>query len=437
MRRINPHSIRSILIGMAIILATLVFAVPVRAGGDGSEGDKDHPKEKPHQCKVLPCPVCHKQKPAVVTYSGRAIAVNLTNLHMGPPRIVIGDTGCLPKKGGMLHVSVQDTNVDNGLIIRVADSDTHGVDNEARAEVDIEGFDITLVTTNNVNHRLVIDSIQVDASATCTSNGVVLTGGIEIPNLTLDGTNITVTGEANQVLTFDDFTLVFNEQSSGATATTGFATIAAIHIIVNGCMQGVIGYVHADISCTGMNVPGPTDCSADWITGGGWIRTSGGAKANFGVGGGIRNGAFWGHLNYIDHGTGMHVKGKKVTNYVVVDEVTRAIDYTVTINKKPGTAHVMVADNGEPGRNDTFSIELSTGYSQSGTLGGTICTTTSAKGKKSVKHCSCDNNGGGGGEDDDDDDNDHGGGGGDHDGCKNAGGGNIQLHKPKCDNSQG
>ena len=87
----------------------------------------------------------------------------------------------------MLHASVQDTNVDNGLLLRVADSDTHGIDNEARAEVDLEGFDITLVTTNNVNHRLVIDSLQVDASATCTSNGVVLTGGIEIPTLPSTG----------------------------------------------------------------------------------------------------------------------------------------------------------------------------------------------------------------------------------------------------------
>jgi hypothetical protein len=337
--------------------------------------------------------VCGKGKPtntvAAVSYSGQATAVNLTNLHVGPPFILIADTGELSPTGGTLHASVAITNVVDGPLITLADADTVGADNEARSEVNIEGFDISLLTTNNVRHRLTFSALQAEVSAACSSTGVVLRGGIQIDGLTLDGTPVTVTGEVGQTLTFDEFSIVFNEQSSGQTLTNGYGTIAAIHIIVNDCMHGYVGFVHADIECTGTTPPPVTNCP-DFVTGGGWIVTTSGDKANFGVGGGIRKGDFWGHLNYIDHGTGLHVKGKTVTGYTVLDAVTRQIDYEVTIDGAAGTARVIVADIDEPGRDDTFSIELSNGYSQSGTLGG-----------------------------------------------EGHGGGNIQLHKGKCNEGNG
>jgi hypothetical protein len=117
--------------------------------------------------------------------------------------------------------------------------------------------------------------------------------------------------------------------------------------------------------------PASTPC--DFVTGGGWITgTPSGAKANFGVAGGIKNGAFWGHLNYIDHGNGMHVKHTAVTGYALdpSDPDCRIIDYNVTIDGQPGTARVRVCDKGEPGRNDIFEIHLSNGYFAGGDLGG-------------------------------------------------------------------
>src|SRR5213594_4989480 len=56
----------------------------------------------------------------------------------------------------------------------------------------------------------------------------------------------------------------------------------------------------------------------DFVTGGGFIFcTPSGAMANFGVGGGVKNGAFWGHLEYNDHSTSppMQVHGTGVTGY--------------------------------------------------------------------------------------------------------------------------
>ena len=112
----------------------------------------------------------------------------------------------------------------------------------------------------------------------------------------------------------------------------------------------------------------------DFVTGGGFIVGSGtsdlaaGAKANFAVGGGVKNGAFWGHLEYNDHSTSppMQVHGTSVTGYFLGTNPNgngRIITGTARINGTDGfTYMVEVTDNGEPGRGiDEFSITLSNG----------------------------------------------------------------------------
>ena len=60
----------------------------------------------------------------------------------------------------------------------------------------------------------------------------------------------------------------------------------------------------------------------DFMTGGGFIIHNG-AKANFGVGGGCKNGSpTWGHLEYIDHGTGLNVHWTRITGYFEEDKST-------------------------------------------------------------------------------------------------------------------
>ncbi|MEO6183029.1 MAG: post-COAP-1 domain-containing protein, partial [Verrucomicrobiota bacterium] len=84
------------------------------------------------------------------------------------------------------------------------------------------------------------------------------------------------------------------------------------------------------IECPVPGVP-PSRCD-DRVTGGGWILTAAGEKGNFGVHGGIQNGRLWGGLNYIDHGTGMHVRSSVITNYERIDALTRRMTYNVTID---------------------------------------------------------------------------------------------------------
>ena len=134
-----------------------------------------------------------------------------------------------------------------------------------------------------------------------------------------------------------------------------------------GLADVIIASAHADITCAG-----PPPCSgSDFVTGGGWIPSPSGSKANFAVAGGIKNGAFWGHLEYIDHGNGPRVKGTGVTAYTVTGATTRHIEGTADIDGMPGTYTADVTDADEPGRNsDTFSLTLSTGYVASAFLSG-------------------------------------------------------------------
>jgi len=144
-----------------------------------------------------------------------------------------------------------------------------------------------------------------------------------------------------------------------------------------GSVTAEIGYPSTLSLAPSANAACP-GCS-DFVTGGGWIVASDGAKANFGVHGGLRDGRFWGHLEYNDHGSAppMTVKSTSITSYQALSATTREIDGTAEVNGEAGfTFQVIVSDNdsgGEgPGPNhaDQFSITVSNGYTASGHLGG-------------------------------------------------------------------
>lgn len=213
---------------------------------------------------------------------------------------------------------------------------------------------------------------------------------------------------------------VYWQVGSQATIGTGTAfqgnILAGTAIVFSGVGSSLVGraLAKAEVTMTGTDVslgscggavpPPPPSCKAsgDRVTGGGWIRGPSGAKANFGVTGGIniRKNEFRGHLEYADHGSRLKVKSTGVTAYIVLDAVTRRIAGTAKMNGLAGfTYQVDVSDNGEPGRNDVFAIRLWNGsgtlvYSASGTLQGGNIQLHKAHGR------ACDNDR----HDDDDDD---------------------------------
>src|SRR5262245_60639714 len=58
----------------------------------------------------------------------------------------------------------------------------------------------------------------------------------------------------------------------------------------------------------------PSPC--DFTTSGGFVVTDSLVMANFGAHGGCKKGAFWGHVNYVDHASDYHVDSTKITGYL-------------------------------------------------------------------------------------------------------------------------
>ncbi len=185
--------------------------------------------------------------------------------------------------------------------------------------------------------------------------------------LTIDGQQIAVTGAPNQRIDLPVGYVIINEQTRESSKHYGSLTVNALHVVIPGVADVVIASAHADIACSAK----PVCQGGDFVTGGGWIITPSGSRANFAVAGGLKNGSLWGHLHYIDHGTNLKVKGTGVTAYVVTGPTSRHIEGTCEINGVPGTYAVDVADEGEPGRGrDLFRITLSTGYTAGNALAG-------------------------------------------------------------------
>jgi hypothetical protein len=298
------------------------------------------------------------------SYSGRATVVQATVLGLSTTLV---DAGPLPPSGGAAEASLLNASVPGLLTAEVLHATTVAQGNTSQSEASVAELTLT-VGGNSISAGL----LEARATAMCTDGGATASGSSDIATPSVNGQAIAISGAPNQTVVLPNGRVIINEQTS---AGTGDITVNALHIIVDGLADVIISSAHADITCQAG--PPPPGCSGgDFVTGGGWITgTPSGAKGNFGVAGGIKQGALWGHLNYIDHGpNGPRVRGTGVTAYKVVSTTSRHIEGTAAVNGQDGfTYQVDVADNGEPGTNDTFAVQVfGPGYSYSagGTLGG-------------------------------------------------------------------
>lgn len=331
-------------------------------------------------------PTNNKNKPAAppptataTAYAGQATALRIDDVEEPVPGpIIIADTGPLAAAGGLLEASESDyrlygtDGVTVALGVDFAYAMTAGDGPETTSEASLTGFQVLMETPAGTRVSITADYIAGAASASVAADGsAAVEGAVTIQNLRVDGALVTVTGAPNQTVPVPGGHIVINEQVVISANGQADISLVAVHVYIDGCMNGSFGVVYAGITA-GSNPPPDHEHDCGKLTGGGWIVGPSGAKASFAVSGGIRRGEFWGQLNYIDHGTGMKVKSTRVTNYIPNPSVPdcRIISYDVEIDGMPGTAVVDAWDRGEPGRNDFFSIELSTGYSARGTLGG-------------------------------------------------------------------
>jgi hypothetical protein len=132
----------------------------------------------------------------------------------------------------------------------------------------------------------------------------------------------------------------------------------AIPLVLAGALAGGSANAHF--------VPAP----CDFITGGGWVIGDSLQRVNFGAHGGCKNGAFWGHVNALDHSTNppAHLRSTNITGYLMDPAFPNARDICGdgVVDANGGSFavkfRVRMEDNGEPGGSDRFGLRLSNGY---------------------------------------------------------------------------
>jgi len=319
---------------------------------------------------LLPPAAMSAQSSGRTTFSGRAAALRVEVL--GQQAITVADTGNQPPSGGTFGGSLLEVNNVLGIAsAQVLHATTIGQGDRSRSDASVANLNLTVggntITAGFLMSRAMARCAPPEAAA--------VSGSSEIASLVINGQEIVSLGlPPNTTVTLPNGKVVINEQSSTVNNRYGAITVNALHVIVNN-LDGspladvVVASAYADINCAGQACTG-----GDFVTGGGWIIGPSGARANFAVAGGIKNGALWGHLMYIEHrNPPFKVKGTGVTAYIVTGNTSRRIEGTAEIQNAAGTYQAEVDDRGEPGRNDTFAIMLSGGYSASGPLvGGNI-----------------------------------------------------------------
>jgi hypothetical protein len=307
---------------------------------------------------------------AGTTFSGQATVVKGTvaGIPVGP----LADTGPISPSG----------EARDATLLEYPDGPIDPTNGALKAEVlhaaVVAGGDSSSAEASVANLALVAagqsiaaDFLMARASATCNGSSATISGSSEIARLTLNGQPIVVTGAVNQTIVLPGLgQIVINEQKTGssASASEGDITVNALHVVLIGGTDLVVASAHADIACGGT----PPCSRQDFVTGGGWITTSTGSRANFAVAGGMKDGLFWGHLTYIDHSNpAMKVKGTAVTAYTPIGETSRRIEGAADVDGRGANYVADVMDGGEPGRGvDTFRLSLTTGYFEGGPLDG-------------------------------------------------------------------
>jgi len=304
---------------------------------------------------------------AQTTYSGRAFAAFVNALGVNQ---TVSDTHDLPPTGGLQTAELADVTVPGVLSAQLLIARTSGANGVAESSA-------ALADVNVLNGLVTATFIRAESEATC--NGV--RGSTEVVGLTVAGNAVTADAFAqSQPVTVvvpgvGTVTVVINEQMSSARPGFREITVNAVHVTVTGLVQAevILSSAHSDINGCPSSVGGGGGCPPapechDFVTGGGFIAVPNG-RANFGFNAGIKPNATEpdGHLNYVDHATGMHVKSTSVTRYTDTSANSpnsRHFEGAAEINGQVGFTYMVdVADNGEPGHHqDTFRIRLSNGY---------------------------------------------------------------------------
>ena len=320
------------------------------------------------------------------SFGGRATAVQVLVPATGTS-ITLADSGALPASGGGIGAALLTGSIPSGQtagLVSLAAGTLHS------AVVGLVGTDaeasLANVSLTISGNGITVDFLMARSTASCGA-GPTVAGSAQLASLVVNGQTITVTGAANQTVALPNGTAIINEQLPTVAGSTGKLTVNALRVTTRDALTGqpladvVLATADAEIQClTGSALSTPPawaqSTQPDFASGGGWIPTQGG-RATFGLVAGIQqDSTLTGHLVYIDHGAvDFSLESASITSFTAsVCTATFKGNGTASSGGMTGnvTFEVTLQDNGEPGRNDTFAIQVSGAftYSANATLAG-------------------------------------------------------------------
>ncbi len=271
----------------------------------------------------------------------------------------------LDASGGMREAGLNAV-AETGLVnvsASVLSASVTGSGDLTHASATVVGLEVSVLSLLNISASV----LQANANTQCASDSVSTSASSHLAGLSINGKAIVVSGKPNQTVSIDGLaSVIINEQiiEENTVVTNALHVKLLDNHLIYGALSAdvVISHAAAGITCGDTFV-----CPVkDFVTGGGQLDVAGG-RLSFGMVGGLKPNGLSGHFNAVDHRSdGPHIKGTTVSSYSFVDDLTRRLVYGCT-GTTNSNCTVTVSDHGEPGINDTLSIQ-SGAYSEAGTL---------------------------------------------------------------------
>jgi hypothetical protein len=316
------------------------------------------------------------------TFGGRATAV-VVRLPATGTTIRLADSGSLPESGGGVGGALLSANIPSsqtgGLVSLAAGTLSSTVVGSGRTDATASLADITLTIAGN---GIRVSFLMARGTAKCAEHPDV-EGSAQLADLVVNGQAIAISGAPNQTIPLPNGKLVINERVTDVGGSRAAITVAGLHVTTRDALTGqpladvVLGSAQAEIQCPASSALSPqsayADTAAGSTTGGGWLRPENeppfAEKATFGFFGFVDvGGTPKGHLVYIDHGADLMLESIQVSTFTAGCQST--MTGVAESNRGRVEFRVDQVDNGEPGRNDTFSISVTGAYERFGVLGG-------------------------------------------------------------------
>jgi hypothetical protein len=194
---------------------------------------------------AVPTLACGQEFNLSQTFAGEAVAFQVT--PWGGDSVVLADTGPAPATGGQRENFLRDAAPFPGVAAHELYAVTLGTAAQNRSQASLAVLDATIGS-----HRVTALWVEAEAVATADFLSVPASGKCTLGGLTVDGQLVTVTGEANQTISWPDGFLIINEQTGLSSRHFGTLTVNALHMQVDGVGSMIAASAKAEV------INGPT-----------------------------------------------------------------------------------------------------------------------------------------------------------------------------------